>query len=105
MVRFVDTTQSDFNLTNWSHICKEHFIEDCVDESVGTKARLGIKCPFRLKPGAVPTLKAPTAASSTSRPAPGTDGGQGGRGHVTTDTVRTSRNDQEVLSGKGRRQE
>ena len=79
-IRFVDKTRSDFNLTSWSHICKEHFAEDCVDESVATKARFGIKCPFRLKPGAVPTLKAPTAASSTSRPAPvlhvpGTDAG------------------------------
>jgi len=35
-VWFVDTTQSDFNLTNWSHIhvCTEHFTEHCVDEAV-----------------------------------------------------------------------
>ena len=74
-VRFVNTTRSDFRLSEWSRICSAHFDEDAVDETVKMKRRLGLTTKFKLKDGAVPSLKAPTiqqvdpdtaSASSTS---------------------------------------
>ena len=59
-VHFVRNTRSDFKQTKWSMICSAHFTEDCLDDSTKLQSSMGITRNFKLKPGSVPSLKAPT---------------------------------------------
>ncbi|XP_071489033.1 uncharacterized protein [Diadema antillarum] len=62
-IRFVQTTRSDFKITKWSRICSAHFTENSVDTSVSMQHQFGFQSRFRLKVGAVPSVKAPTNPS------------------------------------------
>ncbi len=68
-VRFVDNTRSDFKLTKWSTICSAHFKGECMDDSVKLQSSMGLKPKFRLKPGSVPSLKAPSTSKDDSQDA------------------------------------
>ena len=61
-VRFVNTTRSDFKLSEWSRICRAHFDEDSQDASSWMKQSLGLQAIFKLRTGAVQPLKATNKA-------------------------------------------
>jgi hypothetical protein len=97
-IRFVDTTRSDFSLSEYSKVCSAHFSEECVDETYKLKICLGLQARFKLKEGSVPTLKSPTlsrlvatssAAATTSTTGQTPDGhdlanSAAGPSHTTT---------------------
>ena len=60
-VKFVNNTRKDFTFLARSRplICSAHFSEDCRERSSALKESLGLKSKYRLKPGSIPTLKAP----------------------------------------------
>ena len=63
-VKFVNNTRKDFTFLARSRplICSAHFSEDCRERSSALKESLGLK--YRLKPGSIPTLKAPNIEST-----------------------------------------
>ena len=76
-VKFVNNTRKDFTFLARSRplICSAHFSEDCRERSSALKESLGLKSKYRLKPGSIPTLKAPniesiraSASTTTSTP-------------------------------------
>ena len=60
-VKFVTFTRQVFTFSARSRplICSAHFSEDCTEPSNALKISLGLTSKFRLKPGSIPTLKAP----------------------------------------------
>ena len=65
-VKFVNNTRKDFTFLARSRplICSAHFSEDCRERSSALKESLGLKSKYRLKPGSIPTLKAPNIEST-----------------------------------------
>ena len=65
-MKFVNNTRKDFTFLARSRplICFAHFSEDCRERSSALKESLGLKSKYRLKPGSIPTLKAPNIEST-----------------------------------------
>ena len=65
-VKFVNNTRKDFTILARSRplICSAHFSEDCRKRSSALKESVGLKSKYRLKPGSIPTLKAPNIEST-----------------------------------------
>ena len=71
-VKFVNNTRNDFTFLARSRplICSAHFSEDCRERSSALKESLGLKSKYRLKPGSIPTLKAPNIESTRASTTP-----------------------------------
>lgn len=84
----VQRTRAQWKATKYSHLCSEHFTEDCFEAESHLAAGFGIKMRKKLKRGAIPTVfprqsssQSHAAMSSRKRPAPSSESvGQPSRG-------------------------